>query len=94
MAEALRLMVVTGLTLKSGVVELLDTLDELGAKSEFELLGLFRGSGTSQATPQVAAVASLKPGSSDQRSEPITLNRGSSVSRSMRTRSIAPGAAR
>ena len=40
------------------------------------------------------AVASAKPGSSDQRSQPITLKRGSSVSRSMRTRSIAPGAAR
>ena len=40
------------------------------------------------------AVASAKPGSSDQRSEPITLKRGSSVSRSIRTRSIAPGAAR
>ena len=36
----------------------------------------------------------LEPGSSDHRSEPMTLKRGSSVSRSMRTRSIAPGAAR
>ena len=42
----------------------------------------------------LAAIASSKPGSSDHRSEPITLKRGSSVSRSMRTRSIAPGAAR
>ena len=42
----------------------------------------------------VARVASAKPGSSDQSSQPITLKRGSSVSRSMRTRSIAPGAAR
>ena len=42
----------------------------------------------------VGAVASEKPGSSDQRSQPITLKRGSSVSRSIRTRSIAPGAAR
>ena len=42
----------------------------------------------------VAAVAAANPGSSDHRSEPITLKRGSSVSRSMRTRSIAPGAAR
>ena len=42
----------------------------------------------------VAAVASAKPGSSDQRSQPMTLKRGSSVSRSMRTRSMAPGAAR
>ena len=39
----------------------------------------------------MAAIASSKPGSSDQRSEPMTLKRGSSVSRSMRTRSIAPG---
>ena len=37
------------------------------------------------------AVASAKPGSSDQRSQPITLKRGSSVSRSMRTRSIGAG---
>ena len=44
-------------------------------------------------TPKFA-VASAKPGSSDQRSQPITLKRGSSVVRSMRTRSIAPGAAR
>ena len=35
-----------------------------------------------------------KPGSSDQRGDPMTRNRGSSVSRSIRTRSIAPGAAR
>ena len=42
----------------------------------------------------VVSVAAAKPGSSDQRSEPITLKRGSSVARSMRTRSIAPGAAR
>ena len=42
----------------------------------------------------VFCVASAKPGSSDQRSEPITLKRGSSVSGSMRTRSMAPGAAR
>ena len=42
----------------------------------------------------VAAVAAAKPGSSDQSSQPITLNRGSSVAGSMRTRSIAPGAAR
>jgi len=42
----------------------------------------------------VAAVASAKPGSSDHRSQPITLSRGSSVSGSMRTRSMAPGAAR
>src|ERR1039458_3828397 len=42
----------------------------------------------------VAAVASSKPRSSDHRSEPMSLKRGSSVSRSMRTRSIAPGAAR
>ena len=34
------------------------------------------------------------PGSSDHRSEPITLKRGSRVLTSMRTRSIAPGAAR
>ena len=37
---------------------------------------------------------SSNPGSSDQRSMPITLMRGSSVSRSMRTRSIAPAVAR
>ena len=42
----------------------------------------------------VFAVAAANPGSSDHISAPITLNRGSSVSRSMRTRSIAPGAAR
>ena len=41
-----------------------------------------------------AARPSAKPGSSDQASAPITRNRGSSVSGSMRTRSIAPGAAR
>ena len=35
-----------------------------------------------------------KPGSSDQESQPTTLTRGSSVSVSIRTRSIAPGAAR
>ena len=39
-------------------------------------------------------VASANPGSSDHSSEPMTLNRGSSVARSIRTRSIAPGAAR
>ena len=42
----------------------------------------------------IGAIASAKPGSSDQRSQPITLKRGSSVARSMRTRSMAPGAAR
>ena len=42
----------------------------------------------------VAAVASAKPSSSDHSSTPITRNRGSSVALSMRTRSIAPGAAR
>ena len=42
----------------------------------------------------VLPVASAKPGSSDHSSQPITLKRGSSVSRSIRTRSIAPGAAR
>ena len=42
----------------------------------------------------VRATASSKPGSSDHRSEPMTLKRGSSVAGSMRTRSIAPGAAR
>ena len=41
----------------------------------------------------VRRVASAKPGSSDQRSQPITLKRGSRVAGSMRTRSIAPGAA-
>ena len=44
-------------------------------------------------TPSSAA-ASAKPGSSDHSSLPITLKRGSSVARSIRTRSIAPGAAR
>jgi hypothetical protein len=39
-------------------------------------------------------VAATKAGSSDHRSHPITLNRGSSVAGSTRTRSIAPGAAR
>ncbi len=38
--------------------------------------------------------ASAKPCSSDQGSTPITRKRGSSVTGSMRTRSIAPGAAR
>ena len=42
----------------------------------------------------VAAVAAANPGSSDHRSQPITLKRGSSVATSMRTRSMAPGAAR
>ena len=40
------------------------------------------------------ALASAKPASSDHRSQPITLNRGSAVAGSMRTRSMAPGAAR
>ena len=44
------------------------------------------------ATPVTAATS--KPGSSLHRSSPITRHRGSSVSRSIRTRSIAPGAAR
>ena len=43
-------------------------------------------------TPVTCAAAN--PGSSDQASVPITRMRGSSVSGSMRTRSIAPGAAR
>ncbi len=38
--------------------------------------------------------ASSKPGSSDHRSDPITLNDGSSDSRSIRTRSMAPAVAR
>ena len=42
----------------------------------------------------VRATACSNPGSSDHRSEPITLKRASSVAGSMRTRSIAPGAAR
>ena len=42
----------------------------------------------------VAAVAAAKPASSDHRSQPITLTRGSRVAGSMRTRSMAPGAAR
>ena len=47
-------------------------------------------------TPEipVSANASAKPGSSDQPSNPITLIRGSSVVRSIRTRSIAPTVAR
>ena len=40
------------------------------------------------------ALASAKPASSDHRSQPMTLNRGSAVAGSMRTRSMAPGAAR
>ncbi len=40
------------------------------------------------------AMAALKPGSSDHRSEPMTLNFAASVIGSMRTLSIAPGAAR
>jgi len=39
-------------------------------------------------------VSSAKPGSLDHRSEPMILNRGSSVSGSMRTRSMAPTVAR
>ena len=39
-------------------------------------------------------VDSLKPASLDQSSDPITLNLGSRVSRSIRTRSIAPAVAR
>ena len=42
----------------------------------------------------VSAIAAAKSGSSDQASTPMTRKRGSSVSRSIRTRSIAPGAAR
>jgi hypothetical protein len=42
----------------------------------------------------VFSAASAKPSSSDQGSTPMTLKRGSSVSGSMRTRSMAPGAAR
>jgi hypothetical protein len=42
----------------------------------------------------VSFVASAKPGSVDQRSEPMTLKRGSFVSGSISTRSMAPGAAR
>ena len=42
----------------------------------------------------VARVSSAKPGSSDHLSEPMILKRGSKLSGSMRTRSIAPGAAR
>ena len=38
--------------------------------------------------------AAAKAGSSDQVSEPITVKRGSRVSGSIRTRSMAPGAAR
>ena len=38
--------------------------------------------------------AAAKPGSSDHRSQPMTLNRGSSEIGSTRTRSMAPGAAR
>ncbi len=41
-----------------------------------------------------AATASVNPSSFDQASTPMTRNRGSNVSRSMRTRSMAPGAAR
>ena len=41
-----------------------------------------------------ASTASAKSGASDQASTPMTRNRGSSVARSMRTRSMAPGAAR
>ena len=44
-------------------------------------------------TPSSAA-ASANPGSSDHSSEPMIRKRGSSVSRSIRTRSMAPGAAR
>ena len=40
------------------------------------------------------SVAAAKPGSSLHRSQPITLKRGASVVRSMRTRSIAPAVAR
>jgi hypothetical protein len=42
----------------------------------------------------VAAVAVAKAGSSDQRSLPMTRNRGSFVTGSMRTRSMAPAVAR
>jgi hypothetical protein len=42
----------------------------------------------------VASAASRKPSSSDHASTPMTRNRGSKVALSMRTRSIAPGAAR
>ena len=44
-------------------------------------------------TPSSAAAAA-NPGSSDHSSEPMIRKRGSSVSRSIRTRSMAPGAAR
>ena len=42
----------------------------------------------------VSVTPVAKAGSSDQASTPMTRKRGSSVSRSMRTRSMAPGAAR
>ena len=42
----------------------------------------------------VTCAFSAKVFSSDHASQPMTRKRGSSVSRSMRTRSIAPGAAR
>ena len=42
----------------------------------------------------VAATPAANPGSSDHTSHPITLSRGSSVTGSMRTRSIAPAVAR
>ena len=42
----------------------------------------------------VRRVDASNPTSSDQRDEPMTRKRGSSVSLSIRTRSIAPGAAR
>ena len=40
------------------------------------------------------AIASANPGSSDQSGQPMTRKRGSRVCGSMRTRSMAPGAAR
>jgi len=42
----------------------------------------------------IRATSSEKPSSSDQRSDPITRIRGSRVSGSIRTLSIAPGVAR
>ena len=42
----------------------------------------------------VASTLCAKPASLDHKSLPMILNLGSSVSMSMRTRSIAPGAAR
>ena len=66
----------------AGEVQLGDDLDDA------------RATDAGDARDSAAATASAKSGASDHGSTPMTRNRGSRVVRSMRTRSMAPGAAR